>query len=71
MKCHAGLDVSLKDISVCVIDQNGGIVTRGSSPCDPEGVQAWLRNRSLAPERIIHESGQLAIWLQRGPTRLG
>jgi len=71
MKCYAGLDVSLKEISICVIDQNGGIVARGSSPCDPEGVQAWLRNRSLAPERIIHESGQLAIWLQRGLTRLG
>lgn len=71
MKCYAGLDVSLKEISICVIDQNGSIVARGSSPCDPEGVQAWMRSRSLAPERIIHESGQLAIWLQRGLTRLG
>lgn len=71
MKCYAGLDVSLKEISICVIDQNGSIVARGNSPCDPEGVQAWMRSRSLAPERIIHESGQLAIWLQRGLTRLG
>lgn len=71
MKYYAGLDVSLKEISICVVDQDGQIVTQGKAPCDPSGVQGWLRSRSLAPERIVHESGQLSIWLQRGMTGLG
>lgn len=70
MKYYAGLDVSLKEISICIVDQDGSIVARGSAPCDPEGVQGWLRTRSLAPERIVHESGPLSIWLQRGLARL-
>ncbi len=36
----------------------------------PEFIQGWLRTRSLAPERIVHESGPLSIWLQRGLARL-
>jgi transposase len=71
MNCYAGLDVSLKEISICVIDHDGRVMSQGSPPCDPEGVQGWLGNRSLTPDRIVHESGQLAIWLQRGLTRLG
>jgi transposase len=46
------------------------IVASGIAPADPEGVAGWLRNRSLTPRRIVHESGQLSIWLQRGLTRL-
>jgi transposase len=71
MKHYAGLDVSLKEISICVIDADGKTVARGVSPCDPEGVAGWLRTRSLSPCRIVHESGQLSIWLQRGFERLG
>ncbi|WP_254446723.1 transposase [Ruegeria sp. HKCCD8929] len=37
---------------------------------DPEGVADWFSNRSLSPSRIVHESGQLSIWLQRGLVRL-
>lgn len=71
MKHYAGLDVSLKEISICIIDENGRIVARGIAPADPDGVAGWLRNRSLSPCRIVHESGQVSIWLQRGLERLG
>jgi transposase len=70
MEHYAGLDVSLKEISICVVDAEGKIVASGIAPADPEGVAGWLRNRSLTPRRIVHESGQLSIWLQRGLTRL-
>ncbi|MEO9515486.1 MAG: hypothetical protein ABJH45_02495 [Paracoccaceae bacterium] len=66
MKHYAGLDVSLKEISICVVDDDGRIMARGTTPADPSGVAGWLKNRSLKPERIVHESGQLSIWLQRG-----
>jgi len=68
---HAGLDVSLKEISICVLDRDGAIVERGTCPADADGVAGWLRARELAPCRIVHESGMLSIWLQRGLTRLG
>ncbi len=71
MEHYAGLDVSLKEISICVVDRDGNIFARGTCPADPEGVAGWLRTRSLMPQRIVHESGMLSIWLQRGLMGLG
>lgn len=71
MDYYAGLDVSLKEISICVVDADGKSVARGVCPADPEGVAGWFRNRSLSSKLIVHESGQLSIWLQRGLKRLG
>lgn len=71
MKCYAGLDVSLKEISICVVDSDGEIMAYGNASADAEGVAGWLRNRSLKPKRIVHESGRLSIWLQRGMAEIG
>lgn len=71
MKHYAGLDVSLKEVSICVVDADGKTVARGVSPADPEGVAGWFGTRSLSPKLIVHESGLLSIWLQRGLERLG
>ncbi|MHA3915637.1 hypothetical protein [Halovulum sp. GXIMD14793] len=71
MNYYAGLEVSLKEISICVVDDGGKIIARGSAPADPDGVAGWLKNRSLTPDRIVHESGQLSIWLLRGLTQIG
>ncbi|MDE4142897.1 transposase [Phaeobacter gallaeciensis] len=71
MKHYAGLDVSLKEISICVVDADGKTVARGVSPADSEGLAGWFGTRSLSPKLIVHESGQLSIWLQRGLERLG
>ncbi len=70
VKQYAGLDVSLKEISICVIDGDGRIIGRGSTSSDPAAVAAFFAEKELCPERIVHESGQLSIWLQRGLTRL-
>ena len=70
MEYYAGLDVSLKEISICVVDGDGKTIARGTCPADPEGVAGWFRNRDLKPRRIVHESGMLSIWLQRGMIRL-
>lgn len=71
MDHYAGLDVSLKEISICVVDRDGAIVARGVCPADADGLAGWLRAREFAPRRIVHESGMLSIWLQRGMTQLG
>ena len=71
MKHYVGLDVSLKEISVCVIDEEGCVVQRGDVASDPAAVGRFISDHGIKPERIVHESGQLSIWLQRGLTKLG
>lgn len=71
MEHYAGLDVCLKEISICVVDGDGKTIAHGACPADPEGVAGWFRTRSLTPNRIVHESGMLSIWLQRGLASLG
>ncbi|KHQ50025.1 MULTISPECIES: IS110 family RNA-guided transposase [Mameliella] len=71
MEHYAGLDVCLKEISICVVDGDGKTIAHGACPADPEGVAGWFRTRSLTPNRIVHESGMLSIWLQRGLAALG
>lgn len=71
MKHYVGLDVSLKEISVCVVDEEGSVVQRGVVASDPAAVGRFLSDQGIKPERIVHESGQLSIWLQRGLTKLG
>ena len=71
MKYFAGLDVSLKEISVRVVDANGHVAFRSTVPCHPSAVAAVFAENGLRPDRIVHASGQLSIWLQRGLRRLG
>jgi transposase len=71
MEYYAGLDVSLKEIPICVVEGDRKMVARGTCPSGPEGEAGWFRNRDLKPRRIVHESGQLSIWLQRGMAGLG
>ena len=68
---YAGLDVSLKEISVCVVDGEGAVLHRSTVATDPKAVAEHFAEKGLRPDRIVHESGQLSIWLQRGLVRLG
>lgn len=52
MEHYAGLDVSLKEISICAVDRDGKTIARGACPSDPEGVAGWFRNRSLVLRRF-------------------
>jgi len=71
MAQYAGLDVSLKEISVCVVDGEGAVVHRSIIATDPEAVAQHFAENGVRPDRIVHESGQLSIWLQRGLAKLG
>ena len=46
MEQDAGLDVSLKAISICVVDGDGKTTAQGICPADPEGVAGCFRNRN-------------------------
>ena len=44
MECYAGLDVSLKEISLCVVGRDGNAVERGTCSADPEALAGWLHS---------------------------
>lgn len=71
MKQYAGLDVSLKEVSICVVDEDGAVLARGVVPTDPDAISAFFAEKGISAERIVHESGQLSIWLQRELDKLG
>lgn len=71
MRQYAGLDVSLRTTSICVVKDDGAVMHRGTVATDPEVVAKHFAENGIAPDRIVHESGQLSTWLQRGLVRLG
>ena len=52
MKHFAGLDVSLEETAICVVDELGGIVREARVPSEPEALVAFFRGLGVAMERI-------------------
>ncbi len=63
MDYFAGLDVSVKDTSVCIVDGNGKIVREVKVASEPEALLTVLSNASYHFKRIGLEAGRLSQWL--------
>ena len=63
MDHFAGLDVSVKDTSVCVVDETGRIIREGKVASEPEALLAMLKNPVYCFRRIGLEAGPLSQWL--------
>ena len=48
MEYYVGLDVSLKQTSICVVDQTGAVVREGVVDSDPEAISVYVRSRRRA-----------------------
>jgi transposase len=68
---YVGLDVSLKETSVAVIDDAGKNVWRGTAASTPETIAEALRKHAPRAARIGLEAGQLASWLYHGLAERG
>lgn len=66
MEHYAGLDVSLKAVSVCVSDGAGVVVWRGDVLNEPAAVAAALSRHAPYLVRAVLESGSCGIHLYRG-----
>jgi len=63
MDHFAGLDISVKDTSVCIVDGTGRIVREVKVASEPEALLAVLTNRSYSFKRVGLEAGPLSQWL--------
>jgi transposase len=71
MEHFAGIDVSLKDSSICVVDAAGRIVREAKVASEPEALVAWFRGLGFAVTRIGLEAGPLSQWLHAGLSEAG
>jgi transposase len=69
MTYFAGLDVSLEETAICVVDEKGLIVKEVRAISEPEALVAVLREIGLPFERIGLEACSLTAWLHEGLTQ--
>ena len=63
MDYFAGLDVSVKDTSVCIVDDVGKIIREVKVASEPEALLGVLKNTAYRFKRIGLEAGPLSQWL--------
>jgi transposase len=68
---YVGLDVSLKQTSICVVNDTGSIVREGVIDSDPEAIAVFVRSKAPDAVRVGLESGPTATWLWTELRRLG
>ena len=65
MDHFAGLDVSVKETRVCIVDDTGRIVREVKVASEPEALLQVFRNPAYHFKRIGLEAGPLSQWLFR------
>src|SRR5206468_5659937 len=63
MDYFAGLDVSVKETSVCIVDDRGRIVREVKVASEPDALLSVLTNPTYHFKRIGLEAGPLSQWL--------
>jgi len=71
MEHYVGLDVSLKETVVCIVDQSGAIVREAALPSDPETIAEFISANSTNVGRVGLESGATSTWMWTELDRLG
>jgi len=71
MERYVGLDVSLKQTAICVVNEAGSIVQEGVVGSDPEAIAGFVRSKAPGVVRIGIETGPTTTWLWTELKRLG
>ena len=66
-----GLDVSVKETSVCVVDDAGKVILEQKVPTEPADIVALLSSLGATFGRIGIEAGPLSQWLVKALTAAG
>ena len=71
MKYYAGLDVSMKETFICVLDEEGRKVYESHVYSEPKCIYDELNKSGVALEKVGLESGSLSSYLTKGLKALG
>jgi len=71
IKHHAGLDVSAKETSICLVDETGAICREIKVSSHPEDLTQALGNPAWRFVRIGLEAGPSSQWLLSGLAEAG
>lgn len=71
MEYYAGLDVSLEETAVCVVDATGAVVKEAMVASEPAALVCFFRDAGLAMRRIGLEACSLTAWLHDALTGAG
>ena len=63
MEIYVGLDVSLKETSICVVDDDGEIQCEGTVVSEPDAIAAFIKTNAVGAKRIGLETGPTSTWL--------
>ena len=71
MDHFAGLDVSVKETSICIVDDTGKIMKEVKVASEPQALLKVLGNPAYRFKRIGLEAGPLSQWLFSGLAEAG
>ena len=71
MSYFAGLDVSLEETAICIVDDAGCIVREARAASEPEALVAFFNACGMKLERVGLEACSLTAWLHAGLTEAG
>jgi transposase len=71
MGYFAGLDVSLEETTICIVDDAGQIVREARAASEPEALVGFFVACGLKMERVGLEACSLTAWLHGGLTAAG
>lgn len=70
MEYFAGLDVSMEETHICVVDRDGAIVHEAKAASAPDAIEEELA-RAPTCRRVVFETGRMAPMLYHGLVALG
>ena len=71
MGYFAGLDVSLEETAICIVDDAGRIVREARAASDPDVLAGFFAGCGMKLERVGLEACSMAAWLHAGLTEAG
>jgi transposase len=71
MKHCAGLDVSVKETAICIVDETGKIAREAKVTTEPEAIVALLKAAGFEHTRVGLEAGPMSQWVVPGLLEAG
>lgn len=71
MKYYVGLDVSVKETSVCIVNEEGDIIAERSVLSEPQNIADFLKRHEKTYERVGLEAGCITPWLYHALSDMG